>query len=103
MPINNKVKSYFGFAIKSGNIIYGGDNVIVSRKRMYVVVCSKELNRTALKQVEETCKSKQIKLLFLDTSVIEELTNRNNCKCVAVCEPNLAKAIYNELSGGFNE
>ncbi len=103
MPINNKVKSYFGFAIKSGNIIYGGDNVAVSRKRMYVVVCSKDLNRTALKQVEETCKSKQIKLLFLDTAVIEELTNRNNCKCVAICETNLAKAIYNELSGGFNE
>lgn len=103
MPINNKVKSYFGFAIKSGNIIYGGDNVAVSRKKMYVVVCSKELNRTALKQVEETCKSKKIKLLFLDTQSIEELTYRNNCKCVAICEPNLANAIYNELSGGFNE
>lgn len=103
MPISNKIKTYFGFAIKSNNLIFGGDNIINARKRIYLVVCSSDINRTTIKQVEETCKTKNIKLVIKSTEFIEEVTNKINCKCVAVCEPNLAKAIINELNGGFDE
>lgn len=103
MPINNKIRSYFGFAIKSNNVIYGGDNVIAARKGIYLVVCSRDINRTTMKQVTDTCDAKKIKLFVTNTEFVEEVSNKINCKCIAVCEPNLAKAIINELNGGFDE
>ncbi len=103
MLINNKIKTYFGFAIKSRNIIYGGDNLLASRSKIYVVLCSKDINRTALKSVQEYCENKRIKLFLLETEFIEEVSQKMNCKCVAVCDRNLANGIINELSGGFNE
>lgn len=56
-----------------------------------------------MKQVTDTCDAKKIKLFVTNTEFVEEVSNKINCKCIAVCEPNLAKAIINELNGGFDE
>lgn len=103
MLLNQKIKSYFGFAIRSNNMIFGGDSFVSSRKKAFLVVCSDDINRTSFKDIKQKCDKYKIPLLMSDTKTIEEVTHKINCKCIAVCEPNLASAILKEQIGGFNE
>lgn len=103
MLLKQKIKSYFGFAIKSNNVIFGGDSFVASKKKAYLVVCSSDINRTIMKDIKNKCERYKIPLLMSDTLTIEELTHKINCKCIAVCEPNLASAIIKEEIGGFDE
>lgn len=103
MSLKQKIKSYFGFAIKSNNVIFGGDSFVSSKKKSYLVVCSHDINRTILKEIKQKCEKYDIPLLMSDALTIEELTHKINCKCVAVCEKNLASAIIKEQIGGFDE
>lgn len=103
MLLNQKIRSYFGFAIKSKNIIYGGDSFVSAKKKAFLVVCSEDINRTILKDIKQKCEKYKIPLLMTDTAMVEEITHKINCKCIAVCEPNLAKAILKEQIGGFDE
>ena len=47
----NKLKSYFGFAIKSGKVIFGYDNLFKSKKAPLLVVISPDLAEKMAKKV----------------------------------------------------
>ena len=91
----NKIATYLGFAIKSGAIVYGADNVEICKKKLFVVLIEESINRTSFKRVSERCERYAIELIVLNNE-LGTLVNKDKCKCVAVTDKNLASAIINE-------
>ncbi len=92
MKTDNKCKSYFGFAIRSGNIIIGGDSLISTRKKVYLIVIA-PINRTTFKRIASKAELENIPILEATEEELFTVTNKLGCKCVGICEKNLATAI----------
>ncbi len=95
-----KIKSYVGFAIKSGNIIYGADTVTKCKKRNFLILLTNTINRTADKRVRAFAANTLVKLATISDNEMEEYVNKTNCKCIAITDKNLAHAIINCLYEG---
>lgn len=92
MKTDNKCKSYFGFAIRSGNIIIGGDPLINTRKKVYLIVVA-PINRTTFKRIVAKAAKECIPIIVATEEELFTVTNKRGCKCVGICEKNLASAI----------
>lgn len=92
MKIDNKCKSYFGFAIRSGNLIIGGDSVLNTKKKVYLIVIA-PINRTSYKRITAKAEKEGIPIIEATEDELFEVTNKVGCKCVGICEKNLAGAI----------
>lgn len=92
MKTDNKCKSYFGFAIRSGNIIVGGDSLISTKKRVYLIVIA-PINRTTYKRILAKAELEKIPVIEATEEELFIVTNKLGCKCIGICEKNLASAI----------
>jgi len=88
-----KLKSYVGFAIKSGNVKLGCDQIFTSNK-IKAVLADPRLAENSRKKLEAFCKAGGICVYETD---IEALLPEKNCKALGVTDPNLAKAIKGEF------
>lgn len=85
----NKLQTYLGFAIKSGKIVYGVDNILKTSKIAVVLTCG--LSEKSLKALRAHCSQKYIPLKQVDGGILP-----GGAKAVGVIDANLAKAIINE-------
>lgn len=98
--MRQKIRSYIGFAIKSGNIIFGADTVIVNRKKAHLILMTDTINRTASKKVTSYAERFSISLITVTDNLMEECVDKINCKCIAILDKNLANAVKNSLIDG---
>ena len=92
-----KIKTYLGFAVKSGNIIFGSDKLFESKKRSFLVLICSTQNEKVTNKVVNFCKKDNIKFIKLKDIILAELLGRDNCKVVGISDFNLANAITNEF------
>lgn len=85
----NKLKTYFGFSIKSNSITFGYDNITKSRKKFDAVIFCCTTNEKIINPILKLG-HKCVKLKELELS---DLLGRENIKVVAIKNYNLAKAI----------
>jgi ribosomal protein L7Ae-like RNA K-turn-binding protein len=84
----DKISSYIGFAVKSGSVIIGGDNIEKAKKPPRVIlVCESASDR--LKKKMQSLGDAEI----IAVENLEELSHIGGCKALAVTDQNLAKAI----------
>lgn len=93
----NKLKSYFGFAIKSGNVIFGYDNLFKSKKAPLLVVISPDLAEKMANKVKIFCDEHKINLLTLENLNLSDIINRDNCKVLGILDLELSKVIAKEI------
>lgn len=93
----NKIKTYLGFAIKSGKILFGYDNITVSKKNQKLILVSSTVNDKVLNKINAFAEKKDIKLINLKDITVEELIGRENSKIISVLDESLANAIINEF------
>ena len=91
-----KISAYLGFAIKSGKIIFGYDNLFVSKKNPILVLISSDLSAKMSQKVIDYCNNKQIAYRELDIP-LGEIISRENCKVLAILDKGLTDAIMNEM------
>ena len=93
-----KIKSYLGFAIRSGKIIFGIDKLLQSKKKpLLVLICSSQNDKVSGK-VKRFCESNQINFYKLPNNILlGDLIGRDNCKILGICDVSLANAITNEF------
>ena len=91
-----KIDVYIGFAIKSGKILFGIDNVKLSRKRIYLLLLCRTASDNLKKEAYRFAENKNIQL-FETEETIESLTHKNNCKLAAILDENLAKAAADNI------
>lgn len=81
-----------GFAVKSGKIVFGFDNLCETTKKVKVVVCSPSTNDKVKQKLKSLCDYKKWNLVETDEP-LESLIHRDNCKVVGLLDKGMAQAI----------
>ena len=92
-----KVKSYLGFAIRSGKVIFGVDKLFESKKRAQLILICSAQNDKVTNKVVRYAKTENIPCIKLKDLVLGELVSRDNCKVIGILDLNLAQAVKNEF------
>lgn len=95
-----KTDTYIGFAVKSGQMIFGQESV----KRSYEVMCvivSNTASEKTRKEMAYYAKTNGISLIEYDGSL--NFTKSGDCKVAGITSPELAKAAIANLSDGYIE
>ena len=87
----NKIKAYIGFAIRSGDIIYGVDN-IRTKKSDLVIISDSIAESSKNKCLQASIKYNGVFKEVSDKTIIEILNNEN-IKAFGIRNKELAKAI----------
>ena len=91
----SKIKSYVGFAIKSGKIVYGVDNIIKYSPK-YVFI-DEFLAPNSKKKLINFLENKDIKYIVIE---ISQIIQNENCKAFGLLDNNLIKAIKKVINKG---
>ena len=93
----NKLRSYLGFAIKSGKTLFGYDKLFEKRVIPKLVIICSTLNEKNSSKVIDFCSNLGVKYIKLDSYVLGELIQRDNCKVIGICDDNFSKVICQEI------
>ncbi|MDE6549882.1 MAG: hypothetical protein K2M44_00035 [Clostridia bacterium] len=97
--IKSKVKSYIGFAIKSGAIIWGLDNLLTHCDKARLIIYDTSLATTGVRKLDNLLSSCDIDCICLEQCcLLSELTGRDNVKLIAVTNADLADAIRKNIN-----
>ena len=91
----NKLIAYLGFANKSGQLLFGVDNIEAKANKVKLAVIDNTLAENSVNKIKKYAKTSNFKVVMLIDSTIEELMNKNNCKALGITSKDLAKAIEN--------
>ncbi|MDR2635156.1 MAG: hypothetical protein LBC13_04130 [Clostridiales bacterium] len=95
-----KLKAYLGFAVKSGSVVWGTDNIL-ARKRFYpLILIDVSLAGNAVQKLYGYAGEK-IPILKIDG--LNSLLNKEACKAVAVTDKNLAEIIKITIKDGLGQ
>lgn len=92
-----KVKTYYNFSVKSGNVVFGTDNIIVCKKA-YIILLSDELSENSLKKIKKFSTDNKVTIVNVSQETLNIITDRPTCKVLAITERNLAKSIKTQLN-----
>lgn len=84
----SKIRSYVGFSIKSGKIIFGVDNIILKRSKLILV--DKSLSEVSRRKLNNYLEKSRIECIEMD---LAEIVSKENCKAIALTDKNLTDAI----------
>jgi len=87
-----KIKTYVGFAEKSGKLIIGTDNLLVSKK-LKLILISDELGESAQKKLNNYALRESIIIYKLMASEIQEIYSKGAIKALGIIDKNLADAV----------
>lgn len=93
----SKIKTYIGFAIKSGKIRYGVDDIL-KLKNAELILVSESLADSGMKKLEGLAERKEIKLIKFSEEEFLELIQNISIKASAILDKNLAEAIKKNLT-----
>ena len=90
----SKIKSYYGFALKSGNLAIGLDSILKANCKVIIIA------KTLANNSKNKCLSKtnNSKIVELDQEIMMEITENSKILAVGVTDESLANAIINNLS-----
>ena len=103
MSRNDKIASYIGFSIKAGKLVYGYENVIASKKMVYLVICDQSLAENSSEKVRRYAVRRNVPVISVPN--LSEYFGGKAIKCVGMAEPHLAEAVaieFNKTFGGSN-
>lgn len=89
----NKIDTYIGFSVKSGQVVYGIDNLLVTKKRLKLILLCNTLSAQTEKKINEFASMKGIPLIKLTHKKLEDALHKTNCKVIGLTNKNLAQAI----------
>ena len=93
--MNGKIETYIGFAIKKGAVVFGCDNMALTRKKLRVILRTKSLSENSVKDLENIAKKRCCSIAILDDY---DILQKRNCKALAICDDSLANAIKAQLN-----
>lgn len=102
----NKLASYLGFSIKSGEVVFGFDNLLETRKKIKLVIYCHTVNPKIEDKLFRLCEYKNWALVKIEKETLSELIGRENCKVMGLINKDLSKAVLSQeikiiLKGDF--
>ena len=95
-----KISTYIAFSIRSGKIIFGVDNLMVTKKLPIVVIICSTQNEKVTNKIINFCNNYGIKYIKLKDLVLADIIGRDNCKVIGLLDNNLSTAVINEFEMG---
>lgn len=92
-----RIKSFVGFAVRAGKVVWGTDNVLAYKKKLRLVLASADLAENAREKLRAYCEKKPAEFVVLTDLTVAELVHREGVKAVGVIDKNLSDAILSEL------
>ena len=90
--MNDKTAAILGFAVKSGKLIYGIDNIEAYKGRIYSVYYDGGLSEKSQKNIAFIAGKKNAALIKCETP-LESMTGKKNCKAAALTDKNMHDGI----------
>lgn len=95
IPIS-KIDCYIHFAVRSGKVIWGIDNLKRSAsKKIKIVLYDETLGQNSIKELERFIQEKQVEALALPENYLNNLLRRENVKVLTITDDSLGAAILN--------
>lgn len=88
----NKIETFIGFAIKSGAVQYGVDNIIKSGSRIQLVLINGEEETSSKQKIVKFCNRNNIKVKILK----EKSFQLKNVQAIGILNENLATQILKQ-------
>lgn len=98
--MNFKIKTYVGFAINKGSVIFGADKILVTKKKTKLLLMCNSASEKTKKELKHYSVNKNVKLIECFTPV-EELVLKKGVKVIALTDENLVNAILQNLDEDF--
>ncbi len=89
-----KIKTYVGFGIRSGKVVFGTDNILLSKK-VKLVIYDSNLSKNSLDKVAKHAETIGFDLIELDN--LAEITHKDNCKIIGLQKGTLTNQILGIL------
>ncbi len=102
MQNSNKINTYIGFSVKSGQIIYGIDTLIETRKHVKLILLCSSLAQNSTQKINEFAKSRNIPVVVMKDVLLEDVVHKKNCKVIGLLNKNLAQAILSAVQEWTN-
>ena len=90
--MKDKLETQLGFAIRSGNIVYGVDNIEAKISKIYLIIYDRRLSENGVNKLHNVSKKNQVDTMISEAT-IDDLINKQNCKAIGITSKDLAKAI----------
>lgn len=95
--IDGKIRSYVGFAIKSGKCDFGLDNILVGR-HVSLVLYSNDMSKGSISKLKDFANEKSISIYEVSPERMLFITQNDRIKAVGIRNKNLSRAISDCLS-----
>lgn len=86
-----KIKSYLGFAIKSGDIVYGVDNIL--KNKCCLVIYSENLSENSINKLKNYINKTNNFIIGVNFNEMCELVDNDSVLAFGIKNKELAKAI----------
>ena len=84
--------NYIGLAQKAGEVVYGVDNILTSKKKIYLILLDNNISENSKSKIVAYSQSKNINLIYLSLE-LDKILHTNNCKVVGITNLELANQI----------
>jgi ribosomal protein L7Ae-like RNA K-turn-binding protein len=99
---NDKIATYIGFAIKSGGCLLGNEQVVRSKKRLFILFLSRDASMNTKKEIVSRAEKHNIPLIIPQNIDLQFLVHKENCKTAAVTHKELAQSILKSIKENEN-
>ena len=93
----SSIKTYIGFANKSRAVVKGIDDILRTRKRIYLILCTSDVMENSREKIKDYSIKKEIPIKEIEREILNEL-NIGGVKILGITDKNLACAITNSIN-----
>ena len=98
---SRKIDSYIGFAVRSGSVIWGLDELLAAKKRVYLIMRDADMGGSSARKADRKAQSENIPLLICKGGEIAHAVHKENVKLIALTSKELADAILRSDKSGI--
>ncbi|MBQ3165943.1 MAG: hypothetical protein IKD14_04250 [Clostridia bacterium] len=101
--MQDKIRSYIGFAIRAGKVRTGVNAISTLKKSVPLLLLCSTASPNTVKDAVKLATNLKARLVVSKAETLENIFNKQNCKLAAIMEPSLAAAIIDNLNEKFVE
>ena len=90
---SQKIDSYIGFAVRSGDVIYGLDSFPAAKGKIKLILYDAQTGGAAIRKLKTFCERENLTAIRCKGGYISHAVHKDNVKLIAVTSESLAKAI----------
>ena len=93
LKLKNKIKTYIGFAKKSGNLKIGTDNILEYKKFSDIII-SRDISDNTKNKIRNYALKKSSNLIEVDCDLFKFVFGSDKIKAVSILDKNLATSCF---------